>query len=178
MNENHSEEGLGRDGLVQFLYRKHHDALLLFAIGWCKRFGLDRSYADDLVQEFYKAVLENHQKMARGYSLRGIKFLFQVIKYDLIDLARSRKSKDRVEQVYALGIRTESDIHYLCTAAFHQQFFQQLKNILPTADCLLMCLYLEGYSYSEISKKLRLNTNTVGVRIHRAKLILKQQLPR
>jgi len=164
MNENHSEEGLGR---------KHHDALLLFAIGWCKRFGLDRSYADDLVQEFYKAVLENHQKMARGYSLRGIKFLFQVIK-----LARSRKSKDRVEQVYALGIRTESDIHYLCTAAFHQQFFQQLKNILPTADCLLMCLYLEGYSYSEISKKLRLNTNTVGVRIHRAKLILKQQLPR
>ena len=128
------------------------------------------------MQEFYKTVLENHQRIAKGYAQRGIKFLFQVIKFDLIDLSRSRKSKDRVEQVFAWGIQQTSDIHYLCTASFHEQFFEQLRQILPTEDAKIMCWYLQGFSYNELGKKLRMNPNTVGVRIHRAKKILRQHL--
>jgi len=121
MNDILPESELSRDSFVQFLYQKHHEALFFYTIGWCKRFKFDSSYADDLLQEFYETVLENHKKIAKGYALHGIKFLFQVIKYDLLDLNRSRKSMDRVEQVYALGIEATSDIHYLCTEDFNRQ---------------------------------------------------------
>lgn len=176
MNDILPESELSRDGLVKFLYQKHHEALLFFTVGWCKRFGFDVSYADDLLQEFYEAVLNNHTKIARGYSLHGIKFLFQVIKYDLLDLNRSKKSKERVEQIYALGIDATSDIHYLCAEEFHQQFFEQLKRLLSEEDCVVMSLYLQGYSYEEIGRKIKMNTNTVGVRIHRAKRTLQKHI--
>jgi len=56
------------------------------------------------------------------------------------------------------------------------QFFKQLEKLLSKEDCKVMSLYLQGYTYEEIGQQIKMNTNTVGVRIHRAKLTLKKHL--
>ncbi len=167
-----------RDATVHFLYQNCHHALYLYATGLCKRFGIDISQADDLMQEFYLNVLRNHRPIIRGYFEKGIRYLYGVIKFDLFDFHRKQKSIRRIEEAYALGVRINFNIHYLTNDLFFEQFTDQLNLLLPEESCRLFKMYLQGYSYKEIQKRLKLNISTVGVKIHRIKKTLASHLDR
>jgi len=172
----HQPLGLERDAAVQYLYEKYDSVLYNYTAGLCKRYKIPVSYAEDLMQEFYLSVLKNHQGIIKGYAARGIKFLFRVIKNDLFDFNRKKKSRLRLEEIYTIGVQLDVDLFYLAPEFFQAHFTDQLKRLLPKTDYDVFKLYLQGYSYQEIHQSLQLNTNTIGVKIFRSKKILRTAL--
>lgn len=174
MNSKNEEPlGLGRDAAVKYLHEKYDAVLFNYTAGLCRRYQIHVSQAEDLMQEFYLSVLKNHQAIIKGYLARGLKFLFRVIKNDLFDFNRKKKSRNRLEEIYTMGVSLEFDLFYLAPDLFHAQFTDQLKRLLPQADYGVFKLYLQGYSYREINKLLKLNENTIGVKIFRSKKLLR-----
>lgn len=163
----------GRDAAVEYFYEQYDTVLFNYTAGLCRRYQIHVSQAEDLMQEFYLSVLKNHQAVIRGYLARGLKFLFRVIKNDLFDFNRKKKSRNRIEEIYALGVTLEFDLFYLAPDLFHAQFTDQLKRLLPPSDYAVFKLYLQGYSYREINQQLKFNENTIGVKIFRSKKLLR-----
>jgi len=165
--------GLDRDATVQYLYEEYDSVLYNYTVGLCKRYNIPIAQAEDLMQEFYLSVLKNHLGIIKGYHARGIKFLFRVIKNDLFDYHRKKKSQLRLEEIYSMGVRLDFNLYYLAPDLFQANFTDQIKRLLPTTDYTVFKLYLQGYTYREIQNKLEINLNTIGVKIFRAKKILR-----
>lgn len=165
--------GLERDAVVQYLYDKYDTILYNYTAGLCKRYQVHVSQAEDLMQEFYLSVLKNHQAIWKGYLKRGRKFLYRVIKNDLFDLHRKKKSRSRLEEIYTIGAPLDFNLYYLAPELFQANFTDELKRLLPQIDYNVFKLYLQGYSYREIEDILQINQNTIGVKIHRSKKILR-----
>lgn len=165
--------GLERDAAVKYLYEKYDPILYNYTAGLCRRYKIHVSQAEDLMQEFYLSVLKNHHAIIQGYLARGIKFLLRVIKNDLFDFNRKQKSRNRLEEIYTLGVSVKYDLYYLAPDLFQANFTDQLKRLLPPSDYAVFKLYLQGYAYREISNLLKLNENTIGVKIFRSKKLLR-----
>ena len=165
--------GLDRDTTVQYLYEEYDSILYNYTVGLCKRYNIPIVQAEDLMQEFYLSVLKNHSGIIKGYLTRGMKFLFRVIKNDLFDYHRKKKSQQRLEEIYSMGVRLDFNLYYLAPDLFHANFTNQIKRLLPSTDYVVFKLYLQGYTYQEIQNQLQLNINTIGVKIFRAKKILR-----
>ena len=158
-----------RDQFVTYLHSRYHHNFLLFAHGICKRFGLDISYANDLVQEFYTAALVKHLTMKKGYEKGGLAYLMGVMKNDILDLVRKQKSTKRVEEIFCLKAPKISHLKDLCFDMDAEGFKEALARILTLDNCQIMIYYIEGYSYKEIAQAIDMNENTVATRIRRAK---------
>lgn len=159
----------GRDALALFFYEQYHELLLAYAAGLCRRLGLDVSLADDLLQDFYAAVLNRHELAWKGYTERGVAYLFQMVRFDALDLRRKDKSIARMKELLASQAPVQADIYSLCGEAYAEQFLEGLGRLLSPENLSIMKLYVEGFSYAEIGQQLGMNPKTVGVRIHRAK---------
>ncbi len=151
------------------IHHKHHKTLLLYALGLCKKFQLDPSYAYDLMQDFYIAAMGNFEMLEKKYRENGLGALCRTLRYDIYDLGRKKKSIKRVEQVFSESRLKSNSIYYLCSEIQSELFYRVMEQCLSERDFNLMCLYIEGYSYDEIAEKLKMKNGTVSSAIHRSK---------
>lgn len=168
----HSDHCPDRNALAIFFHEQYHELLLAYAAGLCRRFELDISLADDLLQDFYVSVLNRHELAWKGYTERGAAYLFQMVRFDVLDLKRKDKSIARMKKLFARQAPTEAGLHDLCGEAYAEQFAEDMGQVLSPENLRVMKLYIDGYSYAEIGQQLGMPTNTVGVRIHRAKKVI------
>lgn len=123
-------------------------------------------------REFYIAVLNRHEIAWKGYTERGVAYLCQMIRLDVLDQNRKDKSIARMKELFARQQAGEADIHSLCGEAYAQQFLEDISQLLSPENLRVMELYIDGYSYAEIGQQVGMNPKTVGVRIHRAKKVI------
>ncbi len=166
--------GLGRDATVSYIHQQYDTVLHNYTVGLCRRYHIPIVQAEDLMQEFYLSVLKNHHAMIKGYLVRGIRFFYRVIKNDVFDFNRKKKSRNRLEEIYTMGVNLDFDLFYLAADLFQVQFTDELSRLLSKPDYAVFKLYLQGYSYREIEQKLCLNQNTIGVKIFRSKKVLRK----
>lgn len=168
----------GPSSLALFFYEQYHGLLLAYATGLCRRFEMDNSFADDLLQDFYVAVLNRHEIAWKGYTERGVAYLCQMIRFDVLDQNRKDKSIARMKDLVARQQAGEANIHSLRGEAYAEQFLEDISQLLSPENLRVIELYIEGYSYAEIGQQLGMPTNTVGVRIHRAKKVITEHFGR
>lgn len=147
-----------------------HEALLFYAIGLCKSFGLDQHQARDLLQEFYLKVLNNPSMFQAGFTQKGVGYFQKAMKNMLID-------RNRALNIHTLGMDEVSEyqlpevsLYYLCPEMVQQHFYNLIETALRGEESLpTINLYVDGYSYKDIAAKLDIPIGTVSSQINRAK---------
>lgn len=166
-----------RDDVVSLVHDQYHSSLEFYARGLCQRFNFD-SGADDVLQIFYIKVMEKSKMVQQGLEEKGYPYLCQMVKNICLDLDRKKKSQGRLKEGFKYQAQNFNSIHYLCAEIYTESFLDGLSRYLTQRDAAIMELYLRGFSYDEIGKKVKMGSSTVGVRIHRAKKILAKQIGR
>lgn len=158
--------------MVRIIHEVHHESLLLFATGLCRRFEMDASFANDLLQEFYYSVITRYEIVAKGYAEKGLPYLCQMIKNEIIDQDRKVKGLERKKELFSMEIPRSADVFSHCFELQSEKFLEDMSILLPAQDFQIMKLYMDGHSYDEIGEFMEMIPSTVGVRIHRAKKTL------
>ncbi|MEN0005920.1 MAG: RNA polymerase sigma factor [Bacteroidota bacterium] len=163
---------------VAHINGRHHEALMLYALGLCMRFGKDQSFASDLLQDFYLTLMTKSEKVQKQYAARGTSYLYVMIKHGMLDHKRKLKSVNRLEDVFGVQRPQIAAIDYLCFDIVYKDFQEQLAKCLNERDAAVMSLYIEGFSYEEIAAELALKIGTVGTIISRSKKRLREHFER
>lgn len=161
---------------VKYLHKQYHEDLMVHAFGLCSRYQIDMTHAPDFVQEFYCDTLSKPEKIINGYTKHGLRFLKTVIKNDVRDFLKNKKTGPRRHEFIEQIIQPSGDISHFDFDNCYKKLEAAIDGILNPQDSSIMKLYLSGFSYEEISEKFNMNIKTVGVRIFRAKLKLKGPL--
>lgn len=158
----------------QFLhaYDQYADAIYRYCFF---RVGNMKAVAEDLVQETYT---KSWKYLCDGHQVENLRaFLYQTARNLIID--RQRKKETRNSSLDALqdlgfdpagqGAKTiELDVE-----------FGRLEEVMQELDAsdrdLIILRFIEGYGPKEIAQILGETPNTISVRIHRAKKLLKQK---
>lgn len=172
MDNSLQSKGPTRNGFVCMIHEKYHKFLILFAYKLCAQFDCDPSLADDLLQDFYQKLLDNHEYIAEKFKGDNVSYLFRMIQNRMLDIKRKKSSTNNQDETFTNAQPQIGSIHSLCSEMYYDNFFQTLDKILSKPDSELMKLYIKGHSYKEIGEMLSLNPSTVGVKIYRAKKIL------
>lgn len=99
MTVNQLTQNEERDAFVLGIHLSCHKSLYLYAVGRCKRFGYDSSYADDILQEVYQKLLYKYPKTAEGYHKHGARYLFGMVRKEMLSMNRKEKSLQRIHKV-------------------------------------------------------------------------------
>jgi RNA polymerase sigma-70 factor (ECF subfamily) len=166
------QQPLGKREFVQLICDRHNDALILYAVGQCKGFHKDHSFAYDLVQDVYLKALTHFEVVYTGYQKSGVKYLCGMIKYRIRDDKRKITSISRVEETFNYGMPKISTIDSLCYNIEHERFFKFLEKHLKERDAEIMILYIKGYKHKEIAALFDIKLNTISTKISRAKKVL------
>ena len=123
-----------KHAFVCYVNQHYHEMLWLHAIGLCKRFKRDISYADDLVQDLYFQIMVRPDRFAAGYSKLGVSYFLRSLHNRMIDLDRKKNSLSRLGDFYTGQIPESGNIYYLCVEEHLQQFFEIIAGLLRTRD--------------------------------------------
>ena len=151
---------------------KHHEELLFYSVGLCRRYFQKNTLAYDLLQETYLKMCLSFDHVHKGYNDHGVAYLCRMIKNCLFDAERKFKSFDRVEAVFSDRMPKISTIESLCYDIGQERFYHYLDKCLSKRNATIMKYYLEGYKHKEIADLMNLNQNTVSTIISRAKKVL------
>ncbi len=162
-----------RDAFACYIYHKYHSLLEVYAFALCKRFRFDLSYADDILQELYQKILVSPEVVIEGYTQHGCAYLMGMLYKGTLSLNRKFKSRRRLLEVQAEHAPTLASVSHISLIPYIEETLQDMAQWLSERDLDIMKRYIEGYSQDEIGQELGMNSSTVGVRIHRAKKILK-----
>ena len=173
-----SKPHLARQACVESLIRDHGEAAYSFAYSLARR----KEAANDLVQE---ALLKSITKPPRCGNSESLKhWLLTVIRNRFVDCTRScanrHESLDRQHPTgssYAeMIIGDHSPLDRLLRMeriARTRVAIEKLKNEFRQP---LILRDMEGYSYNQVARILRLPINTVRSRIHRARQALRLKI--
>jgi RNA polymerase sigma-70 factor (ECF subfamily) len=162
--------GLARRGVASAfdeLFRRHsrrvHD-LAYHMLG-------DRDAADDVVQEVFLRV---HRRLGgfRGEcSLRG--WILRITVNECVSQRRrASRRRRRLPETVPPAAPCER------VAEFAEAARQALETLRPVDRALVILRDIEGHTYEEIAEVLRCSSNSVGVRLHRARKRLRGELGR
>lgn len=133
----------------------------------------DDKYAEDLSQEIFIKLYKNLGKFKGESSFST--WLFRLSKNYCIDWMRKHKNEINLVELDELS----SNIDFV-DEIINKDDYNNLRNeINELPDKYKQSLYLyhfKGYTYQEISDKLKVPKKTVETRIYRAKKILKNKL--
>jgi len=149
------------------IIRRYQEKLLRYATYLVK----DDERASDVVQDsFIKAYINlNNFDTKRKFS----SWIYRIIHNEAINIIKKyKKEKPLFENIdFDSGVNIEEEYTRKETKKMVQNCFKEMSLLYREP---LSLYYVEEKSYSEISDILRIPIGTVGTRINRAKLIMKQ----
>ena len=131
--------------------------------------------AEDALQDFSLKVIRATQSLERGEKINA--WLGQILRHTLIDHYRRRSVRHRVETAYAqelsiLETASEADPRIELCRCLHAA----LPRLRPDHAEILRRADLDEEPRVLIATDLRVTTNTLNVRLHRARQALRQEL--
>jgi RNA polymerase sigma factor (sigma-70 family) len=154
---------------IKYIHDEYHETLLIYAISLCKKHGVDKSIADDILQEFYEVLIASAVRIQVKYREKGIAYLLTAVKNKLLDFHRKKESYGRMKNVLTENFLRLSKLYYYSTEMLSEDLKKVMVDLLKPQEYQIMELYMEGYAYKEIALKLNLKVNTVGTKIKRCK---------
>ena len=156
-----------QNGSVQafhLLYHKYKTAVYRY----CYRLLNDRDLADDAFQETFVRVYENRDTF-NGDNFKS--WVFTIARNTCYNYLRTKKQQVNFDEEY---IAPETDKH---TDFGLKDCIENAIAALPVSysEVIILREY-EDYSYQEIAEILDIDLSLVKIRIHRARLILKEKL--
>jgi RNA polymerase sigma-70 factor (ECF subfamily) len=135
----------------------------------------DRDGADDVVQEVFVRVHRRLGSFRGQCSLRG--WILRITVNECVSQRRrvQRQNRQRQElQAAAVGLRATRDRRM----EYAQAARQALQTLRPVDRALVVMRDVQGYTYEEIGEVLGSSSNSVRVRLHRARKALRRELER
>lgn len=133
--------------------------------------------AQDLVQDTFLKVLVNSDKFTNDHNFKG--WVLTVMRNIFINryrqLVRIQKIIDSATDIHNLESVADSGFDRPDSACHIHDILRAINGLNKTLRHPFV-LYLKGYRYDEIARKLRLPVSTVKSRIFSARKILKTQL--
>jgi len=146
------------------LYQKYNQHVYRF----CYRMLNDRELAEDAFQETFIRVYESRDSF-KGTNFKA--WLFTIARNTCLNYLRSRRITVEFNEEFVSP--TNDKYRDVALKEYLDKVIAQLP--LELKEAILLRDY-EDYSYREISEILGIDLNLVKVRIHRARIILKEKL--
>lgn len=138
----------------------------------CLRYAVDRSEAEDMLQEGFIKLYHKIDKFNHSGSFGG--WAGRLIANNCIDLIRKKPNLYAITDVHANKLETYS------TNALDKLIGEDIINLiqsLPTGYRTVFNMYIiEGYSHKEIAEKLNISTGTSKSQLNRARKLLQKKL--
>ena len=147
----------------------HYDVLLVYTKGLCKSFPAFPHPAEDMLQEFFLKVMVNPNQFREGYAEKGVGYFRRAIRNMIVD--DYRKINVHLQSINATSEQEmpKEQLRYMSTADQQQLIYALIDHVLPEHWIPLFKLYIDGYSYKDISSWLDRPIGTVGSGIARAR---------
>ena len=131
--------------------------------------------AEDALQDFNLKVIRASQSVEREEKINA--WLGQILRHTLIDHYRRRAVRHRAETAYALERSiTEASQDDDCDIFPCDCLHTALPRLRPEHEAILRRADLDDEPRANIAANLGVTTNTLNVRLHRARRALKQEL--
>jgi RNA polymerase sigma-70 factor (ECF subfamily) len=155
------------------LIERYQDKLLRYG----KKFLYNYDDVEDAVQEVFIRVYENIQSF--NIKMKFSPWIYRIAHNTFINIIRKSKREPisffDPDTFFARSIKANEDIESSANRQFDKaEVENHLKKLKPKYREPLVLYYTEEKSYQEISDILRIPVSTVGVRINRAKGIIKE----
>jgi RNA polymerase sigma factor (sigma-70 family) len=155
---------------------EHHAAFL----GFVQRRVQDRSLAEDILQGAYMRAIQRADSVRDRSAM--IPWFYSVLRNAIIDHARSRRSEDGALERWAAELEESREGTDFTHETTHHIVCGCIEKLLPTLKPsyaeVLREVDLEGQSLVDFASRHNLSPGNAGVRAHRARAALKQQLIR
>ncbi len=149
------------------LYHLYKDVLYTLSLKYC----INTEEAEDNLQNAFLEIFTNIKKFNNSGSFEG--WMKRITINKAID--SYKKSFHLIPISDKIFLDTEMDENEL--DEFSLDYLLSLIQKLPNQYRLVFCLYeLDNYSHAEIAELLKISTNTSKSNLHRAKMILKEQI--
>lgn len=166
----------GDEGAFAVLVKKYRIKVFNLAFSLTR----DRDVADDLAQEaFIKAYFAlSRFQLKSGFGT----WLYRITINHVRDYLRkkSRVSQISIDNIKESAVlRQDEEMKKEETLKEEQRkklFYQALRTLPEKHQAILSLRDIQGFSYEEISKILRISPGTVDSRIHRARKLLRKKL--
>lgn len=157
---------------LKVFVEKNYSTLLVVTRSLCKSYGVNTpNAAEDLLNDLYIKLDSNWEKISEIPEKDLLKYIFSIIRNLLIDqLRRSNKIKYNTDLINDRSKHVSSLDHL-----FYVNFdlLEKIKVELTDEENTILELFLDGYKYKEIADQLHVPKNTVGVKISRIRLKVK-----
>jgi len=154
------------------LYEKYSPSL--FAL--CLRYMQNREQAEDILVTGFMAIFEKIGTVREEGSLEG--WMKKVMVHTAVSTIRANEmcySLESDERVLSnAGIASSQNVTYSAIAV--RDIMRQVRQLPDGCRTVFNLHEIEGYSYEEITKILKINRGTVASQIARAKKILQEKL--
>lgn len=153
------------------IYRENYDEFLHYAENMLQSFGAyyvsTSGRAEEAVQEMAAYAWEHRDKMAESESPVG--WMYRTLYFKIREFLR----EDRVWRKRMLLISEQ----YRDQDSYDFRLKTELQDLIPLKDYLLLKhLYLDGYTYSEVSAAIGLKKSALAMRVNRAKAQIREDL--
>ncbi len=160
-----------------YLIRKYEDAISRYVRRRSKATAAD---ASDIVQEIFIKVYRNLNDFDSGLTFSS--WIYRIAHNSIIDWYRREKKRDYIsidEQDSGILINlagTESADGFALTEEVKKEIGEILEGMDSIYKDVLVLRFFEDKNYDEISDIMQIPVSAVGVRINRAKKIVKKKL--
>lgn len=134
--------------------------------------------AEDILQDVALKLFEGADRFSPIHNVAG--FVYHTIRNKIIDIMRTRKKMDKVENNEA-KLLTYAETQYETTnETFSEQLFDDLKfqimSLKPEYRDIIIAVDFKGFSYKEISMETGIPEGTLMSRRHRAISLLYKKM--
>ncbi len=143
--------------------------------GYARRLTRDASDANDLVQEACRRALESRELFIAGSDMRA--WLCCIVRNLHRDRLR-RLSREVLVADYDQSPAWTPERHPSWALVSDDDLALALASLQPQYQQTYLLYAVGGHSYQEIARKLHVRSSTVGTRILRARLLLREFLSR
>ena len=134
--------------------------VLIFRI--CRHYSGREATADDLMQDIAIALWRKREVLAKiPEGAQREAWVWRVARNAAIDTLRRSPGHEAIDEASAVNIREDEN-------ALIESLREQIE-CLDEPDRTIVKMQMEGYSYEEISRKVKLSVGNIGIRLTRVK---------
>lgn len=154
----------------------HHAAFL----GFVQRRVQDRALAEDILQSAYVRALQRADTVRDRGAV--VPWFYSILRNAIIDHARKRRSEDGALERWAAELEEQQEGGRFSHEDTHDIVCGCIEKLIPTLKLsyaeILREVDLQGQSLTDFASQHKLTPGNAGVRAHRARAALKQELIR
>ncbi len=167
-------EGLaeGTVKIFDFVFLHYYSGLVAYAM----KFGIDKSIAEDIVQEFFFKFWDNRQSINISGSLKN--YLFTSIKNRCYDYFRREKVKENIQDTITLEEQDNSfaDKDFLVEGELRERINTAIERLPDKCQKIFIMNRFEGLKPAEIAIAENISVRTVEGHIGKAIKLLRKDL--